>query len=51
MRYSSSHFKPYEAIIANTTLIIAFVIYIIRNDFPLRDLPVVGKYFKKPFRI
>ena len=31
----------------NTLLILIFVAYIIQRDFPLANLPVVGKYFKK----
>lgn len=31
----------------NTILLIAFVGYVITHDFPLSQLPVVGKYFKK----
>ena len=31
----------------NTLLILIFVAYIVQRDFPLANLPVVGKYFKK----
>lgn len=31
----------------NTLLIILFMAYIVKADFPLRNLPIVGKYFKK----
>ncbi|MBR1652721.1 MAG: lipopolysaccharide biosynthesis protein [Alloprevotella sp.] len=31
----------------NTLLILAFVAHIIYHDLPLRNLPVVGKYFKR----
>jgi len=31
----------------NTLLIILFLVVIIRQDFPLKNLPVVGKYFRK----
>ena len=31
----------------NTLLILVFVAYIVQRDFPLANLPVVGKYFKK----
>lgn len=30
----------------NTLLILLFMAYIVKNDFPLHQLPVVGKYFK-----
>ena len=29
-----------------TCLLLAFVGYIVKNDFPLRSLPVIGKYFR-----
>jgi O-antigen/teichoic acid export membrane protein len=29
-----------------TFLLIVFVSYIVKNDFPLRSLPVIGKYFR-----
>jgi O-antigen/teichoic acid export membrane protein len=31
---------------ANTLLLVLFVAYIIRRDLPLKQLPVIGKYFK-----
>ena len=31
----------------NTLLIAVFVVYLVRRDFPLSSLPVVGKYFRK----
>ena len=31
----------------NTLLIACFVVYIIKQDFPLESLPVVGKWFKR----
>ena len=31
----------------NTLLILIFVAYIVQRDFPLANLPVVGKYFRK----
>jgi hypothetical protein len=30
-----------------TVLLLVFVAYIVKKDFPLSGLPVVGKYFKK----
>ena len=29
-----------------TGLLMVFVAYIVKNDFPLRSLPVIGKYFR-----
>lgn len=31
----------------NTLLVIVFVVYIVKRDFPLSELPVIGKYFRK----
>lgn len=31
----------------NTLLILAFVAYLVKRDFPLSGLPVIGKYFNK----
>lgn len=31
---------------AKTALVILFAIYIVKKDFPLKSLPVIGKYFK-----
>lgn len=31
---------------AKTVLVILFAAYIVKKDFPLRSLPVIGKYFK-----
>lgn len=31
---------------AKTVLVILFAIYIVKKDFPLKSLPVIGKYFK-----
>jgi hypothetical protein len=30
----------------NTLMIILFVMVIVKRDFPLRSLPLIGKYFK-----
>ena len=31
----------------NTLLILVFVAYLVKRDFPLSGLPVIGKYFNK----
>ena len=31
----------------NTLLVGLFIAYIIKRDFPLGNLPVIGKYFRK----
>lgn len=38
---------PSGALAVNTLLIALFVAYIIKSDFPLRQLPVIGKHFRK----
>ena len=35
------------SLVANTLLLAVFVVYLVRHDFPLSSLPVVGKYFKR----
>ena len=37
----------FARIVFNTVLIAIFLTYIVRTDFPLSSLPVVGKYFRK----
>ena len=34
-------------LVLNTLLIVGFVAYIVHHDFPLRSLPVVGRFFRK----
>lgn len=46
MYFSNKYFHPLGAIAANTILIIIFAKYIIKKDFPLAGIPVIGKYFK-----
>ncbi len=43
---SNSHLSVIPALLVNTGLICLFVAYIVKHDFPLSSLPVVGKYFK-----
>lgn len=38
---------PAIYIVINTLLILIYVYYTIRMDFPLKNIPYVGKYFKK----
>ena len=35
------------ALVANTLLLLLFVAYIVKRDFPLSSLPVIGKKFRK----
>ena len=44
---ASNHYLPiWAALGVNTLLLVAFMAIVVRRDFPLRHLPVVGKYFK-----
>ena len=49
--YVASEYLPFENVwvllAIRTCLMLAFVAYIVKNDFPLRSLPVIGKYFRK----
>ena len=48
--YVASENLPFEnawvLLAIRTCLMIVFVAYIVKNDFPLRSLPVIGKYFR-----
>src|SRR3712207_6214236 len=47
MNWSNQTFGSLAAMALNTALILVFVGYIVKRDFPLGSLPVVGKYFRK----
>ena len=47
MHVVSKYAPLWAAIILNTLLIIPFLAYIVKRDFPLSSIPVLGKYFKK----
>ena len=48
MQYGVTYIEiPALRVIINTLLIALFVSDIVRRDFPLRNLPIVGKYFRK----
>jgi hypothetical protein len=32
----------------NTVLIVIFMAYLVKKDFPLSQLPVIGSHFRKP---
>ena len=38
--------SPWLRMVLGTVLLLLFVVYIVKRDFPLRQLPVIGKYFK-----
>ena len=48
--YVISEYLPFENVwvllAIRTCLLLAFVGYIVKNDFPLKSLPVVGKFFR-----
>lgn len=46
MSYANGHCSPLLALLVNTVLIAVFAAYLVRRDFPLSSLPVVGKYFR-----
>jgi O-antigen/teichoic acid export membrane protein len=46
MQSANHYLGMLPAIAVNTVLIVLFTIYIVKKDFPLRELPVIGKHFK-----
>ena len=46
MNYFAEVLPQWGSLIYNTLVIIFFVTIIVRQDFPLSNLPVVGKYFR-----
>ncbi len=47
MTFANARFGQVTALVINTALIVVFCAVIIRRDFPLSSLPVIGKYFRK----
>ena len=47
MQYANSILPLWTALIANTLLIVVFAVYLVKKDFPLSSLPVIGKKIKK----
>ncbi|UKK48523.1 lipopolysaccharide biosynthesis protein [Prevotella sp. E9-3] len=47
MDYVHDHFAIWLSLSVNTLVVLLFLAIIIRKDFPLGSLPVVGKYFRK----
>ena len=47
MTQVNKYLSPIMALAANTVLILIFTVYLVKKDFPLSSLPVVGKYFRK----
>jgi hypothetical protein len=46
MYFSNKYLADAGAIAANTALILIFGAYLVKKDFPLSGLPVIGKYFR-----
>ena len=46
MRWVNASLPVWGALLANTVLLLAFAAMIVKRDFPLKQLPVIGKYFK-----
>ena len=47
MTLSNRYFPPLAAMAVNTLLGILFVAYIVKKDFPLSGLLIIGKHFRK----
>ncbi len=47
MTYSNKSLSTWGSLGVNTLLIVVFAAVIVKRDFPLSGLPVIGKYFKK----
>ena len=47
MTYANGHLSTLPACAVNTLLITVFTVYLVKKDFPLGSLPVVGKYFRR----
>ena len=47
MTLSNRYFPPLAAIAVNTFLGFLFIAYIMKKDFPLSGLPIIGKHFRK----
>ena len=47
MTEANKYFDTLVACIINTLLIPVFAAYLVKKDFPLGSLPVIGKYFRR----
>ena len=47
MQYAGSVLPLWASLIVNTLLIAVFVAYLVKKDFPISSLPIIGKKFKK----
>ena len=46
MRWANASLPVWGTLSVNTLLLLAFAAMIVKRDFPLKQLPVIGKYFK-----
>ena len=47
MHYATASLPLWASLIVNTLLVGVYLAYTVKRDFPLKSLPVVGKYFLK----
>ena len=47
MTEANRYFSSGIAWLINTVLVLIFAAYLVKKEFPLKSLPVVGKYFRK----
>ena len=48
MTFANNHLAQIPTLAVNTALILVFCAVIVKRDFPLSSLPLIGKYFRKP---
>ncbi len=47
MTLANRYLLSWQALLANTVLFVVFAAYLCHKDFPLANLPFIGKYFRK----
>jgi hypothetical protein len=47
MLWGAGYLPGWAQLVVNSLWIVAFLVYVVRHDFPLSSLPVIGKKFKK----
>ena len=47
MAVANSRLPIVAALAVNTVLVVLFTAYIVKKDFPLSSLPVIGRHFRK----
>ena len=46
MYYATAKLPLWASLLVNTVLLGVYMVYMVKRDFPLKNLPVVGKYFR-----